>query len=126
MKGRILSNKNKPPVVKPPLYLQIRALKEEAQRLNQRPITPLKPTNQSDAIYEGVKTWRESMTPEQLKRRYSTIEVIQLANLKGKYRDMPARQEVATALRKNGFESKRNFTNASRNQRYWIFTGDMK
>jgi len=118
-----------PPLGKPPLYLQIRALKEEAQRQNQQsvaPITPIAPVNQSKALYEGVKEWKESMTPEQLKRRYSTIEVIQLANLKGKYRDMPARQEVATALRKNGFESKRSWTNASRNQRYWIFTGDMK
>jgi hypothetical protein len=66
------------------------------------------------------------MIPEQLKRRYSTIEVIQLANLKGKYRDMPARQEVATALRKNGFEHKRSWTNNNRNRRFWIFKGEMK
>ncbi len=115
-----------PPLVKPPLYLQIRALKEEAERQAQRPITPIAPLNQSKALYEEVKTWAESMTPEQLKRRYSTIEVIQLANLKGKYRDMPAHQEVASALRKNGFEHKRSWTNANRNRRFWIFTGDMK
>jgi negative regulator of sigma E activity len=115
-----------PPLVKPPLYLQIRALKEEAHRQNQQPVAPIAPVNQSKALYEGVKEWKESMTPEQLKRSYSTIEVIQLANLKGKYRDMPARQEVATALRKNGFESKRSWTNANRNRRFWISTGDNK
>ncbi len=118
-----------PPVVKQPLYLQIRALKEEAQRQNQQavtPITPIAPVNQSNALYEGVKNWKESMTPEQLKRRYSTIEVIQLANLKGKHRDIPAHQEVASALRKNGFEHKRSWTNANRNRRFWIFTGDTK
>lgn len=115
-----------PPLVKQPLYLQIRALKEEAERQAQRPITPIKPVNQSNALYEGVKTWAESMTPEQTKRCYSTIEVIQLANLKGKYRDMPARQEVAVALRKNGFQHKRSWTNDNRNRRFWIFTGDGK
>ncbi len=115
-----------PPLVKQPLYLQIRALKEEAERRAQGPITPTAPVNQSNALHEGVKYWKESMTPEQLKRRYSTLEVIQLANLKGKYRDMPARQEVATALRKNGFVHKRTWTNANRNRRFWIFTGDMK
>ncbi len=115
-----------PPLVKPALYLQIRALKEEAERQAQRPIRLSASLNQSSALYEGVKNWKESMTPEQLKRRYSTIEVMQLANLKGKHRDMPARQEVAIALRKNGFEHQRSWTNANRNRRFWIFTGDMK
>jgi hypothetical protein len=115
-----------PPLIKQPLYLRIRALKEEAERQAQRPITPATPVNQSNSLYEGVKYWKESMIPEQLKRRYSTIEVIQLANLKGKYRDMPARQEVATALRKNGFEHKRSWTNNNRNRRFWIFKGEMK
>jgi len=118
-----------PPLMKQPLYLQIRTLKEAAQRQNEQvaiPTTPIAPLNQSKALYEGVKDWKDSMTPEQLKRRYSTTEVIQLANLKGKYRDMPARQEVATALRKNGFEHQRSWTNANRNRRFWIFTGDTK
>ncbi len=115
-----------PPLVKQPLYLQIRALKEDAERQSQRPIRLSAPLNQSNVLYEGVKNWKESMTPEQLKRRYSTIEVIQLANLKGKYRDMPAHQEVASALRKNGFEHKRSWTNANRNRRFWIFTGNIK
>ena len=115
-----------PPLIKQPLYLQIRALKEDAQRQAQRPIMPTPPANQSNALYEGVKDWKESMTPEQLKKHYSTIEVIRLANLKGKYRDMPARQEVATALRKNGFEHKRSWKNANRNCRFWIFIEGLK
>jgi len=115
-----------PPLVKMPLYLQIQALKDEAQRLNERPITPIKPTNQSDALYEGVKTWRISMTPDQLNKRYSSLEVIRLAKLEGRYRELPSLQQVAQALRKNGFEHRRSWTNASRNQRYWIFTGEVK
>ena len=115
-----------PPFIRMPLYKRIQALKDEAIQRNQAPITPIKPTNQSDALYEGIKAWRDSMTPDQLKRRYSTIEVIQLAKLKGKYKDMPALQHVATALRKAGFEHKRAWTNVSRNQRYWIFIGEVK
>ena len=122
-----MSDKNKlPPLVKPPLYLQIRALKEEAELRNQRPITPIKPTNQSDALYEGVRTWRDSMTPDQLSHKYSSLEVIRLAKLGGKYRELPALQQLAQALRKNGFEHKRSWTNASRNHRFWIFTGQVK
>lgn len=115
-----------PPVVRLPLYLQIQALKDEAIQRNQAPITPIKPTNQPNALYEGVKTWRTSMTPEQLGNRYSSLEVIRLAKLGGKYRELPALQQVAQALRKNGFEHKRSWTNASRNQRYWIYIGEVK
>jgi hypothetical protein len=121
-----MSTKEKlPPFIQQPLYKRIQALKDEAKR-NDRPITHIKPINQSNALYEGVKTWCISMTPDQLKRRYSTIEVIQLAKLKGKYKDMPALQHVATALRKAGFEHKRSWTNASRNCRFWIYTGEVK
>lgn len=114
-----------PPFTQQPLYIRIQALKDEAKR-NDRPITPIKPTTQSEALYEGVKTWRDSMTPDQLSRRYSSQEVIRLAKLVGKYRELPALQQLAQALRKNGFEHKRAWTNASRNQRYWVFTGEIK
>lgn len=115
-----------PPFIQQPLYKRIQALKDEVQQLNQRPITPIKPSNQSEALYAGVKTWRDSMTPDQLSRRYNSLEVIRLAKLGGKYRELPALQQLAQALRKNGFEHKRSWTNASRNQRYWIFTGEVK
>ncbi len=115
-----------PPFIQQPLYKRIQALKDEVQQLNQRPITPIKPTTQPEALYEGVKAWRVSMTPDQLSRRYSSLEVIKLAKLVGKYRELPALQQLAQALRKNGFEHKRAWTNASRNQRYWIFTGEIK
>lgn len=114
-----------PPFIQQPLYMRIKALKDEA-KCNDRPITPINPTNQSDALYEGVKIWRDSMTPDQLSRRYSSLEVIRLAKLGGKYRELPALQQLAQALRKNGFEQKRSWTNASRNQRYWVFTGEIK
>lgn len=112
-----------PPLVKTPLYKQIEALREEAKH-QIRPITPTRPISQSDLLYEGIRTWKDSMTPEQLKRRYSTLEVIRLAKLTGRYRELPALQQVAHALRLNGFEHKRSWTKASRNQRHWIFKGD--
>jgi hypothetical protein len=115
-----------PPFIQQPLYKRIQTLKNEVQQLNQRPITPIKPTTQPEALYEGVKVWRVSMTPDQLSRRYSSLEVIKLAKLVGKYRELPALQQLAQALRKNGFEHKRSWTNNSRNHRYWIFTGEVK
>lgn len=120
------ANQTQPPLLQVPLYKRIQALKDEAQRLNQRPITPIKPSDQFDALYEGVRTWRVAMTPDQLSSRYTSLEVIRLAKLGGKYRELPALQQLAEALRKNGFEHKRSWTNANRNKRYWIFTGEIK
>lgn len=113
-----------PPLVKQPLYLQIRALKDEVLRHNTPPITHTTATSQSDALYEGVKAWKETLTPDQLSRRYSTFEVIRLAKLTGRYRELPALQQVARAMHLNGFEPKRSWTKASRNQRHWKFKGE--
>lgn len=110
------------PPVKAPLYKRIEALKAEA-RVQVRPITHVT-VDQAKALYEGVKAWRESLTPDQLNKRYSTLEVIRLAKLTGRYRELPALQQVAHAMRLNGFEHKRSWTNASRNQRYWQYKGE--
>jgi hypothetical protein len=117
------TNHAQPPLIKEPLFLQIQRLKEEATAgaLN---------TNRlkidAQVTYtpeEKLILWIESLTPEQLKRPYKTSEVIKLASLTGKYRNYPALQEVAQILRKHGFEHKRCWTKASRNQRYWILKG---
>ena len=111
-----------PPFVRAPLYTRIEALKAEA-RDQIRPIT-YGTVDQAKALYEEVKAWKESLTPDQLNKRYSTLEVIRLAKLTGRYRELPALQQVAHAMRLNGFEQKRSWTNASRNQRYWKFKGE--
>jgi hypothetical protein len=115
------TNHSQPPLVIEPLYKQIQRLKEEvainnlkieAAALNALPIHTLE---------EKIALWIQSLTPTQLERPYTTIEVIRLASLNGKYRSLPALQEVAQILRKHGFEHKRSWTNNSRNQRYWKF-----
>ena len=117
------SDNMQPPLIKEPLYLQIQRLKEEAATTNLN-------SNRLKIDAQGTYTpeeklilWIESLTPEQLKRPYKTSEVIKLASLTGTYRDYPALQKVAQILRKHGFEHKRNWTKASRNQRYWILKG---
>ena len=117
------SNNLQPPLIKEPLYLQIQRLREEAAAgaLNNNRLKI-----DAQATYtpeEKLVLWIKSLTPEQLKRPYKTYEVIRLASLTGKYRDYPALQEVAQILRKHGFEHKRNWAKASRNQRYWILKG---
>jgi hypothetical protein len=117
------SDNMQPPLIKEPLFLQIQRLKEEAAAkvLNNNRLKI-----DAQAAYtqeEKLILWIESLTPEQLKRPYKTSEVIKLASLTGKYCDCPALQEVAQLLRKHGFEHKRNWTNANRNQRYWILKG---
>lgn len=112
-----------PPLINQHLYLQIQRLKEQVA------LSDLKKSSVSTlptyTLEEKLVPWIESLTPAQLQRPYTTIEVIKLALLTGKYRERPALQEVAQLLRKHGFEHKRSWTNASRNQRYWKFKGEI-
>lgn len=108
-----------PPLVNEPLYKRIQRLKNEAAIANSATPNTV-PTYTPE---EKLVLWIKSLTPEQLKRPYKTYEVIRLASLTGKYRDYPALQEVAQILRKHGFEHKRNWAKANRNQRYWILKG---
>ncbi|MBU3636983.1 hypothetical protein [Polynucleobacter sp. es-MAR-4] len=114
------SNPMLPPLTNIPLYLQIQRLKEEAASDLKKGSASTLPTY---TLEEKLVLWIQSLTPAQLQRSYTTIEVIKLALLTGKYRSRPALQEVAQLLRKHGFEHKRSWTNASRNQRYWKFIG---
>ncbi len=110
-----------PPVGNRPLYDYLQRLKAEAEAIN----NPSKPKNdladQSIYLDSQIKAWILKLTPDQLLRRYGVWEIIRLADLAGKYREKPALQQVAYALRANGFISKRSWTNASCNQRYWIY-----
>lgn len=105
-----------PPLITEPLYKQIQRLKEEVATSNSATLNAI-PTY---TLEEKIALWIATLTPAQLQRPYTTIEVIKLASLTGKYRDHPALQEVAQLLRKHGFEHKRSWKNNSRNQRYWL------
>lgn len=118
------SNPTLPPLISEPLYLQIQRLKGEVAASNLKKASGRPATLPTYTLEEKLVLWIELLTPAQLQRTYTTIEVIKLASLTGKYRERPALQEVAQLLRKQGFEHRRSWTNASRNQRYWKFKGE--
>lgn len=112
-----------PPLNNQPLYLQIQRLKEEVALSNSKKSSLTANTPPIYTLEEKLVLWIQSSTPAQLQRPYTTIEVIKLASLTGKYRDRPALQQVAQLLRKHGFESKRSWVASSYNRRYWQFKG---
>ena len=103
-----------------PVYLQVQRLRDEAERRNQHSIS-LRTQTQTERLEDGIYTWKNSLTPDQLTRRYTLKEIIELAKLEGLHKDLPQYEQVASALRKNGFINKRAWTKASRNKRFWIF-----
>ena len=78
----------------------------------------------TDSIPDGYVTqimnWSQRLTPAQLGRRYSMEEVMTLAGLKGRYRDHASVRYTGEALRRCGFVTKRDWTSAGRNKRYWV------
>lgn len=109
-----------PPLINEPLYLQIQRLKGEATISNLKTTSGTPATLPAYTLEEQFSLWIDSLTPAQLERQYTTLEVIKLASLNGKYRSTPALQDVAQLLRKHGFEHRRSWTNKNRNQRYWL------
>lgn len=65
-----------------------------------------------------IGNWYKAIPPASRQRRYTTEEL--LTQFAGRYRDRPAIRMIAAALRANGFTSKRDWTVAGRNQRYWL------
>lgn len=112
-----------PPLTNEPLYKQIQRLKEEVIASNLRTKEASVNALPIHTLEEKIMLWIQSLTPAQLGRPYTTIEVIRLASLTGKYRSLPALQEVAQILRKHGFEHERSWKKNTRNQRYWKFKG---
>lgn len=115
-----------PPLLDEPLYKRIQRLKEEVRTSNQRITVTSINAPDIHTLEEKTVQWIWSLTPAQLERPYTTIEVIRLASLNGKYRRLPALQEVAQILRKHGFEPKRSWLANTYNRRYWIYKGKNK
>ena len=70
----------------------------------------------------SIRNWYNAIPPASRQRRYTTEEL--LTQFAGRYRDRPAIRMIAAALRANGFTSKRDWTVAGRNQRYWLPSKD--
>lgn len=108
-----------PPLINEPLYKKIQRLKEEVATSKLKNKTAALNPLPIHTLEEKIALWIQSLTPTQLERPYTTIEIIRLASLTGKYRSLPALQEVAQLLRKYGFRHKRSWTSGARNKRYW-------
>ena len=105
-----------PPLVNAYLKDQITRIKERASTESIKPLGRVK----NISLEEAIKDWVAELTPIQASRMYGITEIIQLAQLKGKYRDLPAKQMVATALYKCGFTQSRKWGLALRNRRFWV------
>jgi hypothetical protein len=115
----VTSKKTLPPPTSGPLPLRVHL--EQLRRCSERFIHT-KPLQHKDRLREQIKTWAESMTPDQLTRRFSTEEIERLAGLVGKHGGRAAHHHMAEALRAIGFTSCRDWTVAGRNRRYWIWS----
>lgn len=107
-----------PPPLGGHLRAQIELLKKHAAE-NRQSITKSCMGSLVPPMEELISQWIKSLTPTQLSRMYGIDEVIQLAALKGRYKTLPARQMVATALYKCGFDQIRCWKKLSRNKRFW-------
>jgi hypothetical protein len=104
-----------------PLRIQLEQLRNAAQYAQHT-----KPFRHSERLREQIKTWSESMTPEQKARRFTTEEIERLAGLLGKHSGRAAHHHIAQALRTLGFQPCRDWTVAGRNRRFWKFSGELK
>lgn len=109
-----------PPLIKPYLRDRLRILKKEVEATSSkeaaRASQAFKPPSSLDTL---IKDWVKGLTLDQRARKYEISEIIQLAELKGRYKELPAKQMVATALYKCGFSQVRSWKKQSRNRRYW-------
>lgn len=108
-----------PPVISANLRDTVNRLVREAAVISQSH-THLPPGSIADSYVTQITRWSQQLTPAQLSRRYSMEEVMALAGLKGRYRDHASVRYTGEALRRCGFVTKRDWTTAGRNKRFWV------
>ena len=106
-----------PPLVNAYLKDQITRIKERVSAESIKSLRHVK----NISMEEAIKDWVAGLTPLQASRMYGITEIIQLAQLKGKFRELPAKQMVATALYKAGFIQTRLWGKGLRNRRFWSY-----
>lgn len=79
----------------------------------------------TQAFVADISAWVATLSPKQQARRYAITEIVILAELTGKHGGNPSHTRTAHALRLAGFQSKRDWTVAGRNTRYWKLSGEM-
>jgi len=110
-----------PPLIRAHLKEQINLLKQEVEVNTSKDVTKVpQPSKSTPSLEILIQDWVAGMVLDQRSRMYGISEIIQLAGLKGRYKELPAKQMVATALYKCGFNQKRSYKKDSRNRRFWI------
>jgi hypothetical protein len=110
-----------PPLKNAHLKEKLNLLKREVLDENEQakacaaPLSKLTPS-----LDNQINKWLRGLNPDQLARRYGIDELIKLATLRGVYKELPARQMVATALYRCGFKQVRLWGKQFRNRRLWV------
>ena len=99
---------------KPFLRDRIQQLRES---IPNNPVT--KSSNPLDVYIEKIQTWLKHLTPEQLNRPYTILEIIMLSELKGITNPRASVQLTGEALRRCGLVPVRDWSKNGRNKRYW-------
>jgi hypothetical protein len=110
-----------PPVIRENLRDTVNRLMNEAAST----ATPQAPTHGAHASITDnyviqIMSWTQRLAPAQLCRSYTLDEVMTLAGLKGRYRDHASVRYTGEALRRCGFVTKRDWSTAGRNKRFWV------
>lgn len=100
---------------------RILQLKHEAEALNQSPRVAKITTQVIELHSQKITKWMESLPKSQQERKYSIDEIIRLANLNGLLEAIPARSDVAKALRSANFIQVRSWKKDDRNKRFWVW-----
>ncbi len=110
-----------PPVITAHIRASVNQLLTESKdRANSRESTNQHKIEILDCYADQIMKWSQHLSPVQLLRKYSIEEVMALACLRGRYRDRASVRYTGEALRRCGFITKRDWTVAGRNKRYWI------
>lgn len=113
--------KVQPPVIRASLRDAVNRLVHEAKVApTSQPLKHAVDCSIADNYVNQIMNWSQRLTPAQLGRRYSIEEVMALAELKGRYREHASVRYTGEALRRCGFETKRDWTTAGRNKRFWV------
>ena len=109
-----------PPLIFLSLRESVNRLAAEAEEASRARITPCGNTSIVADYEQRIQRWVSDMSPMQLTRRFTIKEVMELAHLPGRYRAHGSQRYAGEALRRCGFVTKRDWTTAGRNKRFWV------
>jgi len=112
-----------PPVQYQPLMAQ---LEQISKRVNTQQVSKIYQhvmRSSTEQYVDLIRIWQSQQSPIQQIRMFTIDELIQLVSLKGMYKGQASHRYVAEALRRCGFISKRDWSKAGRNKRYWVWRG---